>query len=63
LAAIGASGAQGIIVAPDPFFTPNRTKLVQFAASKRLPAVYFFESFADDGGLMRRKRRHWKRPK
>jgi putative tryptophan/tyrosine transport system substrate-binding protein len=52
LAAISASGAQGIIVAPDPFFTPNRAKLVRFAASKRLPAIYFFRLFADDGGLI-----------
>lgn len=52
LAAIGTSGAQGMIVAPDPFFTPNRAKLVQFAARKRLPAVYFFKVFAEDGGLM-----------
>ena len=51
-AAIGASRAQGIIVAPDPYFGANRARLVQFAASKRLPAVYFFKSFVDDGGLM-----------
>lgn len=52
LAAIGASSAQGIIVTNDPFFIPNRARLVQFAASKRLPAVYFFKVFADAGGLM-----------
>ncbi|MFI5326913.1 MAG: ABC transporter substrate-binding protein [Candidatus Rokuibacteriota bacterium] len=52
LAAIGASGAQGIIVTIDPLFVANRTKLVQFAAGKRLPAVYFTKLFADAGGLM-----------
>ena len=36
----------------DPSFIPNRARLVQFAASKRLPAVYFFKVFADAGGLM-----------
>jgi putative ABC transport system substrate-binding protein len=51
-AAIGTSGDQGIIVTPDPFFTANRARLVQFAASKRLPAVYFTKRFADGGGLM-----------
>jgi ABC-type uncharacterized transport system substrate-binding protein len=51
-AAIGAGRAQGIIVTNDPFFFANRVKLVQFAASKRLPAVYFFTLFADAGGLM-----------
>ncbi len=52
LAAIGASAAQGIIVTNDPFFTANRAKLIQFAATKRLPAVYFFKVFADAGSLM-----------
>jgi putative ABC transport system substrate-binding protein len=51
-AAIGASGAQGIIVANDPYFVATRARLVQFAASKRLPAIYFFKLFADAGGLM-----------
>jgi len=51
-AAIGASGAQAIIVLNDPFFVANRAKLVQFSASKRLPAVYFIKLFADAGGLM-----------
>jgi putative ABC transport system substrate-binding protein len=50
--AIGARGAHAIIVTNDPFFTPNREKLVQFAARKRLPAMYFFKHFADAGGLM-----------
>jgi len=31
-------GAQAIIVTNDPFFAPDRAKLVQFTASKRLPA-------------------------
>lgn len=52
LARIGASGSQGIIVTNDPFFTIHRAKLIQFAARTRLPAVYFFRSFADAGGLM-----------
>ena len=52
LATIGASGVQGIIVLPDPIFLPNRFKLLQFAASKRLPAVYSIKMFADAGGLM-----------
>jgi putative ABC transport system substrate-binding protein len=52
LAAIGTSGAQGIVVTGDPFFIANRGKLVRFAASKRLPAVYFSKLFTDAGGLM-----------
>jgi len=52
IGASGASGAQAIIVTNDPFFVANRAKLVQFAASKRLPAMYFTKLFADAGGLM-----------
>jgi len=51
-AAIGASGAQGIIVTGDPFFVVNRSKIAQFAARKRLPAVHFSKLFAESGGLM-----------
>jgi putative ABC transport system substrate-binding protein len=52
LAAIGASGAQGIIVTIDPLFVANRVKLIQFAAGRRLPAAYFTRLFADAGGLV-----------
>jgi putative ABC transport system substrate-binding protein len=52
LAAVGASGAQGIIVTIDPLFVANRVKLIQFAAGRRLPAAYFTRLFADAGGLM-----------
>lgn len=52
LTAIGASGAQGIIVTNDPFFTTYRSKLIEFCARARLPAVYFFGTFAEAGGLM-----------
>jgi putative ABC transport system substrate-binding protein len=42
------------MVAFDPFFTNdrNRAKLVQFAAAKRLPAMYSSKLFVDSGGLM-----------
>jgi putative tryptophan/tyrosine transport system substrate-binding protein len=51
-AAISASRARGLIVTSDPFFFTNRAALIQFAASKRLPAVYFTNDFVDVGGLM-----------
>ena len=51
-ATIGGSRADAIIVTNTPFFAANRAKLVQFAASRRLPAMYFFKLFADAGGLM-----------
>lgn len=52
LAAIAASGAQALIVTTDPFLFTARGTLVSFAASKRLPAMYFFKNFVDAGGLM-----------
>ena len=52
LAAIGGSGARGLIVTPYPFAVTNQDKLVQFAASRRLPAMYFDENFPNAGGLM-----------
>jgi putative tryptophan/tyrosine transport system substrate-binding protein len=52
LASIGAGGARGLIITPSPFFSNNQDKLVRFAESKRLPAMYFLEFFVDAGGLM-----------
>ncbi|HEY5637206.1 MAG TPA: ABC transporter substrate-binding protein [Burkholderiales bacterium] len=52
LAAIVGSDARGLIVTPSPFSATQRDKLVRFAASHRLPAMYFTDSFADAGGLM-----------
>jgi putative tryptophan/tyrosine transport system substrate-binding protein len=49
---IASSRFDGMIIAPDPYFNASRSRLVRFAASQRLPAVYFFRSFADAGGLM-----------
>jgi len=51
-AGIGASGAQGLIVLPTSYFGGNRNPLIRFASEKRLPAIYFFNLFPADGGLM-----------
>ena len=52
LAAIAASGAQGLLVTPSPFAASQQDRLVRFAAEHRLPAMYFSEDFVDAGGLM-----------
>lgn len=52
LAAIGAGSARALVVAPSPLFATRRGRLVEFAASRGLPAIYFSEDFADAGGLM-----------
>jgi len=53
-AAITASRAQGMIVTAAPLlsFSANGPRLIQFAANKRLPAVYPFRDFVEGGGLM-----------
>jgi len=50
--AIAKSEAKGLIVAPSPFAATNRKKLIEFAASHKLPAIYFVDSFVKGGGLM-----------
>lgn len=52
LTAIGGSGARGLVVMPSPFAVTRQARLVEFAASRRLPAMSFAEDFADAGGLM-----------
>lgn len=52
LAAIDGSKAQAIVFAPDPFFSVNTTRLVQFATRKRLPTMYYNKAFVEAGGLM-----------
>jgi putative ABC transport system substrate-binding protein len=49
---IAASNARGLIVTPDPLFARHATKLVQFAADRNLPAMYFFSDFGRIGGLV-----------
>ncbi len=52
LTAIGASGAQGLFVAPDPFLTASRARIARFATARQLPALHFSKLFAEAGGLM-----------
>ena len=51
-AAAADQGVQGIILNPDPFFTTQRSRLIALAASHKIPVVYSFREFVDDGGLM-----------
>jgi putative tryptophan/tyrosine transport system substrate-binding protein len=46
----GANG--GLIVLPSPFTIAHRRSLIDAAARNRLPAIYPYRDFADDGGLM-----------
>jgi putative ABC transport system substrate-binding protein len=48
----GAGGVRGLVVTGSPYFDNRRDRLVQLAADKRLPAIYYGASWADAGGLM-----------
>jgi putative ABC transport system substrate-binding protein len=41
-----------LLVIPDPLVNDERGKIVAFAATNRLPAIYPYRTFVDTGGLM-----------
>jgi putative ABC transport system substrate-binding protein len=45
-------GAGGLTVAGDPLLTANRKQILEFAAKNRLPAIYPWRQYVEDGGLM-----------
>jgi len=51
-AAIIGERAEGVIVDSDPVTGSNKTRIVEFAADNRLPAIYVWRWFVDSGGLM-----------
>ncbi len=51
-AAMKTAAAQALIVLTDPILFSQRKRIVDLAASNQLPAVYFFQEFAEVGGLM-----------
>ena len=52
LAAIVRSAAQMLLVLNDPFIFTHRKSIIESAAKSRLPAIYGFREFVDDGGLI-----------
>jgi putative ABC transport system substrate-binding protein len=44
--------AQALTVDPSPVFTSNRNQILEFAAKNRLPAIYPWREYVEDGGLM-----------
>lgn len=44
--------AQAVHVLPSPFFNAHRRTLIELAARHRLPALYEFREFVQEGGLM-----------
>jgi putative ABC transport system substrate-binding protein len=49
---IAKSRPEALIVTNGPFATSLRKRIVEFAASNRLPAIYYRREFVDGGGLM-----------
>jgi putative ABC transport system substrate-binding protein len=52
IAALAGNPGAGLIVMPDLFNTINRDLIIAVAARYSVPAIYFFRSFADSGGLI-----------
>src|SRR5262249_2592522 len=48
----GERGASGLIVLPEPVAGSNRTLIIELAAKHKLPAIYPFDFYARDGGLL-----------
>ena len=44
--------AQAIHILPSPFFSAHRRALIKLADTNRLPALYEFRQYVEDGGLM-----------
>jgi putative ABC transport system substrate-binding protein len=51
-AAMSGASARALIILTDPIFFSQRRKIVDLATRSRLPAMYFFQEFAEEGGLM-----------
>jgi putative ABC transport system substrate-binding protein len=52
LDAITRVRANGLLVFPDPVSYANRKPILEFAASRRLPAMHAFREMVDEGGLL-----------
>jgi putative ABC transport system substrate-binding protein len=52
IAALAGNPGAGLIAMPDLFNTINRDVIIAWTARYRIPAIYFFRSFADSGGLI-----------
>ena len=51
-AAINKTAVHALIVLTDPILFSQRKRAVELANKSRLPAVYFFQGFVEEGGLI-----------
>ena len=52
LRTMSRSAAEGLLVSPDLFFLANRAKITQAVRKAKLPAIYPYKEYHDDGALM-----------
>jgi putative tryptophan/tyrosine transport system substrate-binding protein len=45
-------GVKGVVVTADSFFNNNRKEVVKQAAAKRIPTIYQWKEFVEEGGLV-----------
>jgi putative ABC transport system substrate-binding protein len=50
--AAGKWRAEAVLVLPNPVLISMRAQVIELAAKSRLPAIYPYKEFVDDGGLM-----------
>jgi ABC-type uncharacterized transport system substrate-binding protein len=50
--AAAKGGARALTVSTHPIFTGNRNRILDFASKNRLPAMYPWREYVEDGGLM-----------
>jgi putative ABC transport system substrate-binding protein len=51
-ASMNKAAVQALVVLTDPILFSQRKRTVDLANKNRLPAMYFFQGFAEEGGLM-----------
>jgi putative ABC transport system substrate-binding protein len=52
LSAVLGDGADALVPARQPIFNIQRARIIDWAAARRLPAMYPLREYADEGGLM-----------
>ena len=52
IVALGREPGGGLVAIPDAFTFGHRAPIISAAARNRLPAVYYYSTFARDGGLL-----------
>jgi putative ABC transport system substrate-binding protein len=52
LAKIEQEDVEALLVTPDPLFGAHRKRIVEVAARRRWPAIFYNKLFVEDGGLM-----------